>query len=216
MAHSESEKFSLIETILWEDSGYYLLPFHMKRLKNSAGYFSFIFDRPYIEKTLTDFSSSFNPQKKYKIRLLLSQNGKIEINYNILGPLPTSPLKTTFSTKRTDKKNIFYYHKTTNRILYTKELETFRKKGFFDIIFTNNENEITEGAISNIIMQKESGYYTPPLSSGLLNGVFRQHLFDKNKIALKEKALFKEDLLSADKIYLINSIRKIVPVILEL
>ncbi|EAJ0683990.1 hypothetical protein DUY33_08190, partial [Campylobacter coli] len=46
---------------------------------------------------------------------------------------------------------------------------------------------------------------TPTLQSGLLNGIYRQFLLDLGLI--KEKKLFKEDLLNADEIYCINSVR---------
>ncbi|EAJ0465703.1 bifunctional aminodeoxychorismate synthase component I/aminotransferase, partial [Campylobacter coli] len=58
---------------------------------------------------------------------------------------------------------------------------------------------------SNIIIKKDKVLYTPTLQSGLLNGIYRQFLLDLGLI--KEKKLFKEDLLNADEIYCINSVR---------
>jgi para-aminobenzoate synthetase/4-amino-4-deoxychorismate lyase len=48
--------------------------------------------------------------------------------------------------------------------------------------------------------------YTPPVECGLLAGTFRQYLLDTNQ--LKERIIKKEELKKADKIYLINSVRK--------
>uniref|UniRef100_UPI004025D744 aminotransferase class IV n=1 Tax=Candidatus Scatousia sp. TaxID=3085663 RepID=UPI004025D744 len=50
-------------------------------------------------------------------------------------------------------------------------------------------------------------FYTPPLKCGLLNGVLRQNLLDSNVCV--EKVLYKEDLLNANSIYCINSVRGI-------
>jgi para-aminobenzoate synthetase/4-amino-4-deoxychorismate lyase len=126
-----------------------------------------------------------------------------------------SPAIVSFSSKKTDKKDVYLYHKTTNRKIYEEELKDLRKKGEFDVIFTNKENEITEGAVTNIIIQKEKNFFTPPVSCGILNGVFREHLLRRGEIPLKEKILFKEDLVAADQIYMINSVRKMMPVTLS-
>jgi para-aminobenzoate synthetase/4-amino-4-deoxychorismate lyase len=46
---------------------------------------------------------------------------------------------------------------------------------------------------------------TPPVSSGLLGGVFRQHLLQSGEI--EEKVLWLDDLHQCRKVYLINSVR---------
>ena len=71
-------QFSLIETILWEKGDYFLLTLHLKRLKKSAEYFSFDMHENNIAVKLLDISSDLNINKKYKIRLLLHNNGKME------------------------------------------------------------------------------------------------------------------------------------------
>lgn len=210
-----SENFSLIETLLWENGDYFLPELHLKRLKNSADYFSYKLDSGSLDKILADLSVSLKSTEQYKIRLLLDKNGSIDYSYDILDPLPMPPLKISFSEKKTDKKDIFYYHKTTCRDLYDNAFKTAREKGFFDVIFTNQKGHITEGAITNVVIFDNSKYYTPPLSCGVLDGVFRRHLLTTGTIPLEEKIIYKEDLLSAEKIYLINSVRKMVPVTLD-
>ena len=79
---------------------------------------------------------------------------------------------------------------------------------FFDVIYTNEKEEITEGARSNIVISKDGKLYTPPISSGLLNGTYRQKIIHK----LNEKTLYKNDIINADKIYCINSVRGMVEV----
>ena len=78
------------------------------------------------------------------------------------------------------------------------------------MVFLNNRNEITEGAISNIIIRKRGKYYTPPVSSGLLPGIFRDYFMKKHKVT--EKPLYLRDLRNAEKIYLCNSVRGLVEV----
>lgn len=202
--------FQLIETILLQDGKYYLLDLHLKRLKESSEYFGFRYDEEEIIKALGNNCS----KEKYRVRLLLDRNGKITITKSKLDDISSEPKNVTFSDIRIDPNNIFFYHKTTNRTIYDQELRKAREKGYFDILFINNRDEVTEGAISNVVIKDKDVYYTPPIESGLLNGVFRQYLFESN-FPIAEKLLKKEDLLNAEKIYLINSVRGMIEVILD-
>lgn len=199
--------FSLIETILWQPKkGYFLLRPHLDRLSSSAEYFNFKYDNRYIIKELKNLEKLFNAHYDYKVRLLLEGEGIVKSKFSRLSKRPALA-KVRFSDNRTSSKDIFLYHKTTNRDLYNEEHKKWKKKGYFDIIFTNENNQITEGAISNIIVKRNSFYYTPPLECGLLNGIFRKYLLSNKKISLKEKVLYKEDVKKAEEIYMINSVR---------
>ena len=81
-----------------------------------------------------------------------------------------------------------------------------------DVIFLNKKGEVTEGAISNIIVKTEKNYYTPPVKSGLLNGVYRQYLLNSQIFPLKEKVLYKQDIINAGKLFICNSVRGLVEV----
>ncbi|MGB2630037.1 MAG: aminodeoxychorismate synthase component I [Candidatus Omnitrophota bacterium] len=210
-----SPEFGLIETILWENGEYFLLALHMERLRKSARYFSFPLDEDAALLTLEKTSSFFDRTKRYRVRLVIEKTGEVDISSDPLDPPSGSPVKVTISDKKMDKENLFLYHKTTNRKIYDAELARYKKKGFFDCIFLNSEDEITEGAITNIVIREGKNYWTPAVSSGLLAGVYREHLLRIRKIPLKEKVLRMEDLLKADDIFLINSVRKMVPAELE-
>lgn len=201
--------FQLIETILWTaKDGYFLEKLHLERLKNSANYFNFQFDEKLIRNRLNLIKNKFDHNRKYRIRLLLSKDGKIKI---LSSPLEYLEQEVTviISDKKTDSNNTSLFHKTTNRNLYDNELKRYRKLGYFDVIFTNEKDEITEGAISNIFIKKDGKYYTPPVICGLLDGVFRRHLINNNGYKIIEKVLYADDLKEADEILLTNSVRGI-------
>lgn len=201
------ETFNLIETILWQPSkGYFLLKFHLDRLLDSAEYFNFRCDRNHVINELKKIEKKFKKTYDHRVRLLLSKDGEVKTSFSRARGLKKTE-KVKFSNKRISSKDIFFYHKTTNRKLYDNELKKWRKKGYFDVIFSNKKNQITEGAISNIIIKKGEIYYTPPISCGLLDGVYRRHLLRGGKIPLKEKILYKSDIRNADKLYMINSVR---------
>ena len=210
---NNTTRFDLIETILWENNDFFLLDLHLKRLSNSARHFGFPCNLSMIERTLKNTAASYASSLQYKVKLLLKASGSMEIeSMAILPEQKGIILKVTFSTQNTDKNDIFLKHKTTNRKIYDYEFEKYRKEGFFDVIFLNKGGEVTEGAITNIIIQKDDVYYTPPLECGLLPGTYRQFLLKNSETHLEEKVLFPEDLIEADKIFLINSVRKMVEV----
>jgi para-aminobenzoate synthetase/4-amino-4-deoxychorismate lyase len=66
---------------------------------------------------------------------------------------------------------------------------------------------LTEGTRTNILLAINNDLFTPPIKCGLLNGILRQYLLGMGKC--KEKFLKKDDLIKAESIYCINSVREI-------
>ena len=104
--------------------------------------------------------------------------------------------------RKISSANPFLYHKTTIR--------ESKPKDYFDIIGINERGEITEGTYTNIAIEKDGKLYTPPISSGLLGGTYREKLIEECK--LEEKILYPDDLEQAKKIFCFNSVRKLVEV----
>ena len=209
-----NNNFHLIETILCKPGGrWFLLGLHLKRLKNSSKYFNFCYNRKYIKNELKIITGHFKKDKSYKVRLLLLKDGKVEIEYSLIkGEILKKIYKVKFSEKKVSLSDIFLYHKTSSRFLYNEEYKRYKREKFYDVIFSNEKEEVTESAISNIIIKKGKFYYTPLVGCGLLDGVYRQYLMNKRGFPLKEKILYKEDVKRADKIYLCNSVRGLVEV----
>ncbi len=206
----KKNNFKLIETILWQpENGYFLLGLHLDRLSSSAEYFNFMCDNRFVISKLHHLEKGFRNDCDYRVKLLLDREGKAEASFFRIDRDETIA-KVRFSEKKVFSDDIFLYHKTTKRDLYNREYKKWSREGYFDIIFTNKKNQITEGAISNIIIKKGRFYYTPPLECGLLNGVFRKSLLKNKKFPMMEKVLYKEDIKKADEIYMVNSVRGMV------
>ena len=203
--------FQLIETLLWQNGEFYLLDLHIKRLRESAGYFLFDYDTSKAIKVLDQASKKFENNKKYRVRLLLFRDGNITISSSELDDIGSQPKQVIISKHRIEQTNRFFHHKTTNRDLYDSELKKAREKGYYDVLFFNNKSEVTEGAISNIFIKHGEKFFTPPVHCGLLNGVYRCYMF-RNGFPLEEKVLYEKDILEADKVYLANSVRGMVEV----
>ena len=74
------------------------------------------------------------------------------------------------------------------------------------MLFLNLRGEVTEGAISNIFIEKDGRWFTPPVECGLLAGVYRRHLLEARP-AIEQRVLYPDDLRQADAIYLANAVR---------
>src|SRR5579862_1554092 len=202
----KSPQFQLIETILWEDA-YSFLEEHLARLASSAQYFEYPCNLGEIRAQLSRLAASFPPSAR-RVRLLLDRDGGVQLSSQVMPPVAhgTSPqIVATVSERRTNANDLFLRHKTTHRRLYDEESTRASDAGYVDAVFFNNQGFLTEGAIHNIFIVKRGQWFTPPISDGLLPGVFRMVLLRLDKI--KEQRLRREDLLSADEIYLGNSVR---------
>jgi len=208
---SQPDKFSLVETILW-DGSYPLLELHLERLQDSADYFDFSCDRAAVREALEDHARQFAdsaPRSPRKVRLLVvDDEGHIQIGSEPLSS-PVDPNRigrVTLSSVRTDPANAMLYHKTTHRPIYSRAFEQATHEGFDDVLFLNLRGEVTEGAISNVFVEKDGRWFTPPVDCGLLAGVYRRHLLE-TRPEIEERVLFIDDLRSADAIYLANAVR---------
>lgn len=198
--------FQLIETMLWNGE-FRLLAMHLDRMESSASYFGFTFDRAAVESQLIAESALFDPEDFYRVRLLLNEAGNLAISRPKHIPNTTlQPGHLRLSSERTLSTDVFLRHKTTHRELYESQYAKCRAEGFDEVIFLNERDEVTEGAISNIFIRRGGQLLTPPLSSGILPGVFRRHILETDATS-KESILTLDDLETADAIYVCNSLR---------
>jgi len=198
--------FSLLESLLWTpDNGYFLLDYHMDRLLGSAEYFDYKVDETKVIKLLNNSIEGF-PAKPQKVRLLVSKSGTVKCEnatielINSLGNIKNIAISNT----HVNSNNPFLYHKTTNRSVYESAKADY--SDLYDVLLWNERGELTESCRANLVLNIKNNLYTPPVSSGLLGGTFRRYLLETGKIS--EKILLKEDLVKADEIFLINSVRK--------
>jgi para-aminobenzoate synthetase/4-amino-4-deoxychorismate lyase len=196
--------FEIIETMLVENKKIFLLDDHLDRMQKAAEYFIFVFDRDKISKKLNLIIKNLDNQK-YRLKLTLDKWGKLNNSISQI-VFDDTEIKVIMSEKVIDSQNKFQYFKTTNRKLYDGEYKKYSKWGYFDVIFLNEKNEIAEGAITNIFVYKNKQVFTPPLAAGILSGVYRKH-FIKNNSIVRERPVYLQDLLQADKIVLTNSVR---------
>ncbi len=201
------EPFSLIETLLWQ-AGYPLLELHLDRLEDSANYFDFPCARTEVKAALLDYALTFADPTPRKVRLLLNHDGGLQLTHEILaGREPAAgPGRVCLAAQHTDSQDRMLFHKTTQRTVYARAFAAATQAGFDDGLFLNQRGEVTEGAISNVFIEKNGQWFTPPVECGLLAGVLRRHLLE-TRPEIEERILYPDDLHQADAVYLTNAVR---------
>jgi len=211
----QPDRVFLIETMLW-DGNYPFLELHLDRLEDSAGYFGFACDRAAVKAELEAHARQFADRRSAdsalrsprRVRLLFDAEGHVQIGSEVLPPpdKPNRVGRACIASERTDPADAMLYHKTTERPIYARAFEQAAHDGYDDVLFLNLRGELTEGAISNVFIEKDGRWFTPPVECGLLPGVYRRHLLE-TRPEIEERVLFEEDLRTADAIYLANAVR---------
>lgn len=202
-----SPQFSLFETMHASHlHGCRHVVRHLLRLRSSAHYFGFFYHEEAITQALQGFCDDLPPEGAFRLRLSLHADGTFTLNSGELSPLPAT-VKVLIATQAVDMDALFLSHKTTLRTQYDNAWQEAEKQGAFDMLFCNQDGFITEGGRSNIFIQQNGQWLTPPLSDGLLPGVMRAVLMDDPLMQVSEKQLTLNDLMTADAIMLCNALR---------
>ncbi|MGA8690227.1 MAG: aminotransferase class IV, partial [Methyloceanibacter sp.] len=202
----------LIETMRWDrESGFHLLERHLLRLESSAAYFGYPFDRQRVLAALAAEVETLG-NDVYMVRLLLADDGTLTMSSTQIElPAKGTVWKFAISDQRVDEKDPLFFHKTTRRQFYDREME--RQKaltGCDEVVFLNKKGELTEGTRTSLFLEQDGRLFTPALTCGLLPGTLREELIDLPRAAASEAVLTLSDLDHADRIYLGNSVRGLI------
>ena len=204
--------FELIETIRWERGlGFHLLERHLVRLQSSAVHFGYPYDRGKVLGALSAEVEKLDADV-HMVRLLLAEDGTITVtSTRIELPSRDTVWRFAISDQRVDEKDPLFFHKTTRRQFYDREMERQKAAtGCDEVVFLNKKGELTEGTRTNLFLELDGRLFTPALTCGLLPGTLREELIDLPRAAASEAVLTLADLARADRIYLGNSVRGLI------
>jgi para-aminobenzoate synthetase/4-amino-4-deoxychorismate lyase len=178
----------------------------MSRLSASADYCDFPFDSALIRQQMETVAQDFIASQHYRVRLTLDHSGNVEIESNEFSPATDETPTVMISPVRTSAGDRFLYHKTSKRTLYDTSYKTAKAMGFSEVIFMNEQGQITEGSRTNLFILKNNIYRTPPVTCGLLDGIYRQYMLETVQ-NVQEAILTPQDLQDADAVFICNSLR---------
>ena len=194
----------LFETMLLDDAGELTyLDAHLTRLERSAEYWHFACDRGAIQARLVAFARE--SEAPAVVRLELAADGSVAL-YPRPAPAPlVEPIRVALSPLRTDASDRLLMHKTTRRALYDEERARLTSRGFDEAIFANADGKLTEGAITSIFVRLGDRCVTPPITDGLLPGVWREAFI--GQVGAEERSVTLDELFGADEVVVGNSVR---------
>jgi len=198
---------------------------HLERMATGCRFFDIPFLPQEAKKALFSSLNTIPEDKGFRLRLNLNTYGsdtveKVDFSTE-WQPLPDMSgwkkegVKIGFAPFRRFSGSPLVRFKTTS---YLENIVTFRQardRGFFDAIFNNERDEITEGSISNIFFIKENQILTPPVESGLLPGITRKKIIELSHasgLSVNETRITLADLDQFESAFVTNSIVEILPV----
>ncbi len=206
----EPAGFDLIETMRWEPGdGFVRLNRHLARLRASAAELGFGYEADEIGATLE--SAVSRSALPLRVRLLLSRNGTVSVSAQAYEPLAEDTIwSVKLAQAQLASTDRLLRHKTTRREIYAQARAEYPAAQADEVLLANERGEICEGTITTLFADFGSGILlTPRLDCGLLAGVLRTEMLDRQKA--KEAVLTMADLRTASALYIGNSLRGLIP-----
>jgi branched-chain amino acid aminotransferase len=207
---------------------------HVKRFRNSGKYYdiSLRFSDSQIKKAIIDICKKNKIKKSCYIRPFYFV-GQYGINLHVTKKAPTHVAIFSFPFGDLFNKNgittcISVWKKFSdmstptqakmggnylNSILATQDA---KKRGFDEAILLDKDEHVSEAPGENIFIIKNNTLITPPLTSSALDGITRRSIltFSKDlKLKIKICKITKQELKSADEVFLSGTAAEITPVI---
>jgi branched-chain amino acid aminotransferase len=141
----------------------------------------------------------------------------------IVGPALGPPLSAyrdgvkccVVGVQRAAKEAVDPSAKTGSHLPHVLAIREARASGAHEAFMLDREGFVTEGTTSNVFIVRRGTLVTPPLASGILEGVTRGvvlALARQAGLEVREEPLRPADLQAADEIFITSTVREIVPV----
>jgi para-aminobenzoate synthetase/4-amino-4-deoxychorismate lyase len=213
------EPIQLIESMIC-NGDIALIDRHLRRLEGSAEALEFKFDRRVIVDSIDDHIGTLDRDLRFKVRLLLAANGTCSVTSESISAGSAEESSHTSASSVSSRRalrlgiasvtvhsgNPFLKHKTSFRSTFENARRTALENGLDEVLFLNEDQQITEGTITNVFLRHGDLWQTPAATCGLLPGIGRE--IELESIRRPEEAsLALNDLRSADEIILTNAVR---------
>lgn len=223
----------LFETIRIEDGEAPMLAYHLDRMVRDAGRLAIAIDRSELDgvvrQALTRYSGSeASARSVFKLILTRGSGGRgyrpgpgmlpnLLVSHSPSPPLPADEgVKVDFSRIPLTVNPLFSGIKSLNRleqVMASGELQG----DLFEVLMANPFGHIVEGTRTNLFVETDDGWLTPPADSLAVAGVMRRFVLERLQTvgeAAREKPVLPDDLLGGRcrGVYLTNSVLGVVSV----
>ena len=195
-------EFALIETMRLDHGVIPRLNRHLARMEGSARYFSYPWHSAVVRQAV-DEATLCQAAGMWRLRLTVDRHGTPSTTCTEYSHTPDRVWRVSMASSPIDHTDPFLFNKTTRRSVY--DLARADHPDVDDVLLWNERGEVTESTIANVVTEIDGRRYTPPVECGLLPGTLRAELIEQGEIF--ERHLTVDDLRSAARIWLINSLR---------
>lgn len=226
---------SVFETITTHQGRPFMLVEHIRRLRRSA-------ELVYINLSIDDESlcreveeaASLSGNSECYLRLMVTRGigelgldpGHSETPCRILIVAPLQRPKPeaythgvsaiSYRTQRTAELTEATGAKVGNYLVAVLAMRQAKPAHANEALILNRENQVVEGATSNVFVRWGDELVTPPESAGILPGITRQlvlELAERARIAVGFRCPDLSELSRADEIFITSSVREVLPIV---
>lgn len=216
----------LFETLLAVDDRIIFLEEHLSRLYRGAKVLGL--DIPVTSERLRAWMKKTvraHPDRITKLRLTLTageaarwvgRQGKPQVILSASPHvMPEQPFRIQVSRFRVDHKSVFRRIKTLSYVIHAAALQQARRAGCDDALLLNQDDKVAEVTSANVFWVKNGRIFTPPISSGCLEGITRKIVIkEARRIGhpVAEKSCSLSQLLESDELFISSSLKLVVGV----
>ncbi len=181
----------LIETMRFDPAtGIVDIEAHMQRMRDSAAELGIGFDRHEARNQI--HALCFDLESPACIRMMASRGGALALEARAIPQPWPDPAAVILLPLPVDSGDWRLRHKTSDRGFYEAARRVAADAGADEAVFVRDDGFVTEGAVSNIFVERDGMLLTPPAMFGLLPGVLRARLLAEGRA--REEALTPADL----------------------
>ncbi len=175
---------------------------HVRRLLDSAALFGWPVERAALDVAL-DAVAREHRDGTWRVRLVASREGRIRTTVSPFTP-DARMWRVALAGSPIDTRSPLLFNKTTCREVYERARAAAPDAD--DVLLWNARGELTESTIANLIVEIDGARVTPPVSCGLLPGIFRATLLASGEVT--ERIVHVDDMQRATRLWLVNSLRE--------
>ncbi|MBF0263504.1 MAG: bifunctional anthranilate synthase component I family protein/class IV aminotransferase [Magnetococcales bacterium] len=199
---------ALIETFRVEPGG--TIPWlaaHMRRLSDSARALGFPLEPVALEENIRASARQWAETYPTPLvgRLELITGGQITLSQRPFTPWPETGLKVRLAAWHPDPLDPLTCHKSNRRLHLDTEWHENQKTGHDERLFINRRGQLTEGAISALLLRRAGQWIAPPLADGLCQSLWRAWEIPRCHAIVRSLSL--DDLRHAEEIRMGNAVR---------
>ncbi|REI06425.1 aminotransferase class IV [Staphylococcus felis] len=197
----------LFETMRLENGKILRQNYHFQRMQHASLQLNIPFSPTRWLSCIDDLTFMY-PSGLYRTKVILDESGQMDYECHTLPH--TKEMTARLIRMNEDIPDWHRLYKTSNReyLHHSKESDL--------ILLYDKANKILEFDIGNMVLQFGDAYYTPSFNHDFLSGCMRQFLLDRGLIQTKYITVeeLKHVLAKGGQLWMINSLREWVPVIL--